>query len=64
MTKMVKNVTVIQKTQVQSLDQEYPQDKGMTIHSNIPDWRISWTDYESQIVGKTERLTLSFNISI
>ena len=61
---MVKNLTAIQKTQVQSLDQEDPLEKGMTVHSSIPDWRISWTDHELQIVGKTERLTLSFNISI
>ena len=37
---MVKNLPVIQDTQVQSLGQEDPLEKGITIQSNILAWRI------------------------
>ena len=40
---MVKNLLVIQETQVQSLDQENPLEKGMATHSSILAWRIPWT---------------------
>ena len=32
------------KTQVQSLDQEDPLEKGMAIHPSILTWRIPWTE--------------------
>ena len=35
---MVKNLTVMQETQVQSLE------KGMATHSSILAWRIPWTE--------------------
>jgi len=41
---MVKNLPEIQKTQVQSLGQEDPLEKGMATHSSILAWRISWTE--------------------
>ena len=34
----------IQETQVQSLGQEDPLEKGMATHSSIPAWRIPWTE--------------------
>ena len=37
---MVKNLPAIQETQVQSLGQEYPLEKGKAIHSSILAWRI------------------------
>jgi len=37
---MVKNLPVVQETRVQSLGQEDPLEKGMTIHSSILAWRI------------------------
>ena len=40
---MVKNLLVIQETQVQSLDRENPLEKGMATHSSILAWRIPWT---------------------
>ena len=40
---MVKNLPAMQETQVQSLGQEDPLEKGMTIHSSILTWRIPWT---------------------
>ena len=42
--KMVKNVFAIQETQVRSLNQEYPLEKGMATHSSILAWRIPWTE--------------------
>ena len=41
---MVKNLPAVQETHVQSLGQAYSLEKGMTTHSNIPAWRISWTE--------------------
>ena len=34
----------MQETQVQSLGQEDPLEKEMTIHSSILAWQISWTE--------------------
>ena len=36
----VKNLPAVQETQVQSLDQEDPLEKGMVTHSSILAWRI------------------------
>ena len=41
---MVKNPPAIRETQVLSLDQEDPLEKGMATHSSILVWRISWTE--------------------
>ena len=41
---MVKNLPVMQETQVQSLGQEDPLEKEMAIHSSILAWRIPWTE--------------------
>ena len=41
---MVKNLPVMQETQVWSLDQEDPLEKGMATHSSILAWRIPWTE--------------------
>ena len=40
---MVKNLSAIQKTQVRSLGQEGPLEKGMATRSSILAWRILWT---------------------
>ena len=40
---MVKNPPAIQETQVQSLGQEEPLEKGMATHSSILAWEIPWT---------------------
>jgi len=42
--KMVKNPPPIQETQLQSLGQEDPLEKGMATHSSILVWRIPWTE--------------------
>ena len=41
---MVKNLPVTQETRVQSLGQEDPLEKEMTIHFTILAWRILWTE--------------------
>ena len=44
MAQTVKNLPAIQETQVPSLGQEDPLEKGMAIHSLLLAWRISWTE--------------------
>ena len=39
-TQMVKNLSAMQDTRIQSLDQEDPLEKGMATHSSILAWRI------------------------
>ena len=41
---VVKNLPAMQETQVQSLDQEDPLEKGMATQSSILAWRIPWTE--------------------
>ena len=44
MVQMVKNLPPMQDNRVRSLDREDPLEKGMTSHSSILVWRISWTE--------------------
>ena len=44
MAQLVKNLPAVQETQVCSLAQEDPLEKGMATHSSIPAWRIPWTE--------------------
>ena len=39
-----KNLPTVQETQVCSLGQEDPLEKGMAAHSSILAWRIPWTE--------------------
>ena len=41
---VVKNLPVMQETQVQSLGLEDPLEKGMATHSITLAWRIPWTE--------------------
>ena len=41
---MIKNLPAMQETQVWSIGQEDPLEKGMAIHSSILAWRIPWTE--------------------
>ena len=41
---MVKNLSAIQETQVQSLSLEEPLEKEMATYSSILTWRIPWTE--------------------
>jgi len=40
MAQMVKNLSTMQETWLQSLGQEDPLEKGLTTHSSILAWRI------------------------
>ena len=40
----VKYLDAMRETQVQSLGQEDPLEKGMATHSSILAWRIPWTE--------------------
>ena len=64
----VKNPPAMQETLVRSLGQEDPLEKRMATHFSVHAWRIPWTEkpgglqsMESQRVGHTERLTLTFS---
>ena len=41
---MVKNLPSMQETQVQSLGQEHPLEKGIATHPSILAWRIPWAE--------------------
>ena len=41
---LVKNLSAMQETQVQSLSQEDPLEKGRAPHSSLLAWRIPWTE--------------------
>ena len=65
---MVKNLPAMQETQVGSLGQEDPLEKGMATHSSILAWRIPWSEEpgglqptgSQRVRNTTERLTLHF----
>ena len=46
MAQTVKNLPAMQETQVLSLDQEEPPEKGMETHSSIFAWPNYWTTRE------------------
>ena len=41
---MVKNLSAMQETWIQSLGREDLLEKEMATHSSIPAWRIPWTE--------------------
>ena len=50
-----KNLPAMWETQVQSLGQEDPLEKGMATHSSILAWRIPWTEEPGGLqIGKGE----------
>ena len=40
----VKNLPALQETQVRSLGQVDPLEKGMATHSSVLAWRMPWTE--------------------
>ena len=46
---MVKNLPIMQASQVQTLGQEDPPEKKMATHSSILAWRIPWTEKPSRL---------------
>ena len=55
---MVKNLPIMQETQVSSLGWEDPLEKGMVTHSSFLAWRIPWTEEPvgATVHGVTEEL--------
>ena len=51
------NLPTVQETQVQSLDQEDPLEKGMANHSSILAWRIPWTEESGGLHGIADSQT-------
>ena len=67
MAQTIKSMPVMQETQLQSLDQEDPLEKGMATHSSILAGRIPWTEepvgyspWGHKESDTTEKLTLHF----
>ena len=51
MAQTVKNLTAVQETQVRSLGQEDPLEKGMATHFSILAWRIPEETFGLQSMG-------------
>ena len=51
---MVKNLPVMQETQVRFLGQEDPLEKGMAHHSSILAWRIPWTEKPGRLQSMSD----------
>ena len=49
MAQLVKSLSTMQETQVQSLDREDPLEKEMATNSSILAWRISWTEEPGEL---------------
>ena len=61
---MVKNLPAMQETQVWSLGEEDPLEKGMATHSSILAWRTPWTEEPGrlQIHGVAKSRTWVSNV--
>ena len=61
MAQTVKNLPTKGETQVQSVGQEDPLEKGMATHSSVLAWRIPWTEKPGglQSMGSQSRTRLS-----
>ena len=46
---MVKNLPIMQETQVQFLGQQDNLQKGMATHSSVLAWRIPWTEEPGEL---------------
>ena len=53
----MKNLPAMQETQVLSLDQEEPPEKGMETHFSIFAWRIIWTEKPGRVHGVAKSRT-------
>ena len=49
---MIRNLPVMQETQVQSLDWEDSLEKEMATHSSILAWRIPWTEEAGRLPSR------------
>ena len=46
---MVENLPAMWETEVQSLGQEDPLERGLATHSSILAWRITWTEESGRL---------------
>ena len=46
---VIKRLPALQETQVRSLGQEDPLEKGMATHSSILAWRTPWTEESGRL---------------
>ena len=51
MAQTIKNLLVMQETQVQSLGQDDPLEEEMATHSSILAWEIPWTEVPRGSLG-------------
>ena len=58
MTQVVKNLPLMQETQIQSLGQEDPLEKEVATHSSFIAWEIPWTEEPGglQSIGSQSRV--------
>ena len=56
MAQTAKNPLAMLETQVQSLGQEDPFEKGMATHSSILAWRISWTEEPGRLPASKQSM--------
>ena len=63
MAQRVKNLPAMRETQVQSLGQEDPLEKGMASHSSILAWEIPWIEEPvgRQSTGSQSQTRLTLN---
>ena len=59
---MVKNLPAVQQTEVWSLSQEDPLEKGMATHSSIHGWRIPWTEEPGRLQSTGLQSQTQWNI--
>ena len=62
MAQIVKNLPAMPETQVRSLGQEDPLEKGMETHSSIFAWRIPWTGEPGGLQSMGSHLKKNFNV--
>ena len=48
---MVKNLPVMQETQIQTLGKEDPLEKGMATHSSTLAWKILWKEEPGRLLS-------------
>ena len=58
---LIKNLPAMQETQVRSLVQEDPLEKGMAIHSSFLVWRIPWTEEPGALVHRVAKSQTQFS---
>ena len=55
MTQTVNNLPAMQETQIRSLGQEDPLEKGMATHSSVLTWRIPQTEEPGGLQSQTRK---------